>query len=115
MFGLASKAYHRAALCADPLDAPRMTSNQFASSLGNVAAPSPSSSCIITVSSQMGHVGGPKRTLYCASKHAVEGMTKALAWELGGHNIRVNTLCPTYIETPLTAPMLSSASTSACR
>lgn len=62
---------------------------------------------IITVSSQMGHVGGPKRTLYCASKHAVEGMTKALAWELGGHNIRVNTLCPTYIETPLTAPMLS--------
>jgi NAD(P)-dependent dehydrogenase (short-subunit alcohol dehydrogenase family) len=62
---------------------------------------------IITVSSQMGHVGGPKRALYCASKHAVEGMTKALAWELGPHGIRVNTLCPTFIETPLTAPMLA--------
>lgn len=61
---------------------------------------------IITVSSQMGHVGGPKRALYCASKHAVEGMTKALAWELGAHRIRVNTLCPTYIETAMTAPML---------
>ncbi len=62
---------------------------------------------IITVSSQMGHVGGPKRSLYCASKHAIEGMTKALAWELGPHQIRVNTVCPTFIETPLTAPMLA--------
>ena len=62
---------------------------------------------IITVSSQMGHVGGPKRSLYCATKHAVEGMTKALAWELGPHRIRVNTVCPTYIETVLTAPMLA--------
>jgi len=62
---------------------------------------------IITVSSQMGHVGGPKRTLYCASKHAVEGMTKVLAWELGPHRIRVNTVCPTYIETTMTAPMLA--------
>jgi len=62
--------------------------------------------CIITVSSQMGHVGGPKRTVYCASKHAVEGMTKALAWELGPHGIRVNTLCPTFIRTPMTEPML---------
>jgi NAD(P)-dependent dehydrogenase (short-subunit alcohol dehydrogenase family) len=62
---------------------------------------------IITVSSQMGHVGGPKRSLYCASKHALEGMTKALAWELGAHRIRVNTVCPTFIETPMTAPMLA--------
>ena len=62
---------------------------------------------IITVSSQMGHVGGPGRTLYCASKHAVEGMTKALAWELGAHRIRVITVCPTFIETALTAPMLA--------
>ena len=62
---------------------------------------------IITVSSQMGRVGGPKRSLYCASKHALEGMTKALAWELGPHQIRVNTMCPTFIETPLTAPMLA--------
>ena len=62
---------------------------------------------IINVSSQMGHVGAVNRTVYCASKHAIEGMTKALAWELGPHNIRVNSLCPTFIETPLTAPMLA--------
>ncbi len=62
---------------------------------------------IINISSQMGHVGAAMRTVYCASKHAIEGMTKALAWELGPHNIRVNTLCPTFIETPLTAPMLA--------
>jgi NAD(P)-dependent dehydrogenase (short-subunit alcohol dehydrogenase family) len=62
---------------------------------------------IINMSSQMGHVGGPRRTLYCATKHAIEGMTKALAWELGRHQIRVNTVCPTYIETPMTAPMLA--------
>ena len=62
---------------------------------------------IITVSSQMGHVGGPKRSLYCATKHAVEGMTKALAWELGAHRIRVNTVCPTFIETAMTASMFA--------
>lgn len=62
---------------------------------------------IINVSSQMGHVGAVNRTVYCASKHALEGLSKALAWELGPHNIRVNTLCPTFIETPLTAPMLA--------
>jgi NAD(P)-dependent dehydrogenase (short-subunit alcohol dehydrogenase family) len=62
---------------------------------------------IVNISSQMGHVGAAKRTLYCASKHAIEGMTKALAWELGAHNIRVNTICPTFIETPMTAPMLA--------
>ena len=62
---------------------------------------------IVTISSQMGHVGGPMRTVYCASKHAVEGMTKALAWELGPHGIRANTLCPTFIETAMTAPMLA--------
>jgi NAD(P)-dependent dehydrogenase (short-subunit alcohol dehydrogenase family) len=62
---------------------------------------------MITLSSQMGHVGGPRRTLYCASKHALEGMTKALAWELGPEGIRVNTLCPTFFRTPLTEPMLA--------
>ncbi|MBL24501.1 MAG: 3-oxoacyl-ACP reductase [Rhodospirillaceae bacterium] len=56
---------------------------------------------IINVSSQMGHVGGPKRTVYCATKHAIEGATKAMAWELGQHSIRVNTLCPTFIKTPM--------------
>ncbi|BBU31001.1 3-oxoacyl-ACP reductase [Burkholderia sp. THE68] len=63
---------------------------------------------IINVSSQMGHVGSPKRTVYCASKHAIEGMTKALAWELGPHGIRVNTLCPTFIETAFTASMFDA-------
>jgi NAD(P)-dependent dehydrogenase (short-subunit alcohol dehydrogenase family) len=65
------------------------------------------SGSLINISSQMGHVGGPKRTLYCASKHALEGMTKTLGWELGPHGIRVNSICPTFIETELTAPMLA--------
>lgn len=59
---------------------------------------------IINMSSQMGHVGAQNRTLYCASKWAIEGFTKALAIELGGCRIRVNTICPTFIETPLTKP-----------
>ncbi len=59
---------------------------------------------IINVSSQMGHVGAARRSVYCASKWAMEGMTKAMAIELGPHNIRVNTLCPTFIETPMTRP-----------
>jgi NAD(P)-dependent dehydrogenase (short-subunit alcohol dehydrogenase family) len=63
---------------------------------------------IINVSSQMGHVGSPGRTVYCASKHAMEGMTKALAWELGPHGIRVNTVCPTFIETALTKAMFDA-------
>jgi NAD(P)-dependent dehydrogenase (short-subunit alcohol dehydrogenase family) len=57
---------------------------------------------IITISSQMGHVGGPQRAVYSASKHAIEGLTKALAIELGPLGIRVNTICPTFIETDLT-------------
>ncbi|AJX01022.1 SDR family NAD(P)-dependent oxidoreductase [Burkholderia gladioli pv. gladioli] len=60
---------------------------------------------LINVSSQMGHAGSPGRTVYCASKHAMEGMTKALAWELGSKGIRVNTVCPTFIETSLTENM----------
>lgn len=59
---------------------------------------------IITISSQMGHVGGPDRAIYAASKHAVEGMTKAMSIELGPMNIRVNTIAPTFIKTPLTEP-----------
>lgn len=62
---------------------------------------------LIQISSQMGHVGGPKRTVYCATKHAVEGMTRALAWELGPHQIRANTVCPTFIETAMTRPALA--------
>lgn len=57
---------------------------------------------IIHISSQMGLVGGLDRTVYSASKHAVEGMVKSMAIEWGAHNIRVNTICPTFIKTPLT-------------
>jgi 2-deoxy-D-gluconate 3-dehydrogenase len=57
---------------------------------------------IIQISSQMGHVGGMERAVYCGTKHAVEGMTKAMAIEWGPSKIRVNTICPTFIRTPLT-------------
>ena len=62
---------------------------------------------IINMSSQMGHVGSPGRTVYCMTKHALEGLTKAMAVELAPHNIRVNSVAPTFIETPMTAPMLA--------
>ena len=58
---------------------------------------------ILQISSQMGHVGGWDRSVYCATKHGVEGMTKAMAIEWGGQGIRVNTICPTFIRTELTA------------
>ena len=57
---------------------------------------------IIHTSSQMGHVGGIDRTVYAASKHAIEGLSKAMAVELAPHKIRVNTICPTFIRTPMT-------------
>ena len=63
---------------------------------------------IINMSSQMGHVGGPTRTVYCATKHAMEGFTKAMAIELAPHKIRVNTLAPTFIETPMTQPFFQN-------
>jgi NAD(P)-dependent dehydrogenase (short-subunit alcohol dehydrogenase family) len=59
---------------------------------------------IIHISSQMGHVGGARRTVYCMTKHGVEGLTKAMAIDLAPHGIRVNSIGPTFIETPLTAP-----------
>jgi NAD(P)-dependent dehydrogenase (short-subunit alcohol dehydrogenase family) len=64
---------------------------------------------IVNVSSQMGHVGGRNRTVYCATKHAMEGFTKAMAIELAPHRIRVNTLAPTFIETPMTRPFFENA------
>ncbi|WP_417840060.1 SDR family NAD(P)-dependent oxidoreductase [Tritonibacter scottomollicae] len=57
---------------------------------------------IIHISSQMGHVGGIDRAVYCASKHGLEGMVKAMAIEWGKSNVRINTVCPTFIRTPLT-------------
>jgi NAD(P)-dependent dehydrogenase (short-subunit alcohol dehydrogenase family) len=56
---------------------------------------------IINISSDMGLVGGPNRTVYCSTKHGMEGMAKAMAIDLGPHGVRVNTICPTFIETPL--------------
>ncbi len=61
---------------------------------------------IVHMSSQMGFVGSPGRTLYCLSKHAIEGLTKAMAVELAPNNIRVNSVAPTFIKTPMTEPML---------
>ncbi len=70
-----------------------------------IAAGRPGS--LIHVSSQMGHVGAVNRTVYCTTKFAIEGMSKAMAVELAPHGIRVNTLCPTFIETPLTEPFFA--------
>lgn len=60
---------------------------------------------IINISSQMGLVGAVNRVAYCATKHGVEGLTKALAWDLGAEKIRVNTICPTFVETDMTKRM----------
>ena len=62
---------------------------------------------VINITSQMGHVGAPTRTVYCLTKHAIEGLTKALAVELAMHNIRVNSIAPTFLDTPMTAPMFA--------
>ncbi|WP_189637879.1 SDR family NAD(P)-dependent oxidoreductase [Thalassotalea sp. HSM 43] len=64
------------------------------------------SASIVNMSSQMGFVGSPGRTLYCMSKHAVEGLTKSLAVEIAEQGIRVNSVAPTFVETPMTKPML---------
>lgn len=65
------------------------------------------SGSIVNMSSQMAFVGSPGRTLYCMSKHAVEGLTKAMAVELAGQGIRVNSVAPTFVRTPMTEPMLA--------
>ena len=65
------------------------------------------SGSIITISSQMAMVGGVDRAVYCGSKHAVEGFTKAMAVEFGRHGVRVNTICPTFIRTPFTEQTFS--------
>ena len=63
---------------------------------------------IINVSSQMGHVGSAKRSVYCASKWAMEGFSRAMAIELAPYGVRVNTLCPTFIDTPMTKPFFEN-------
>lgn len=64
---------------------------------------------IIFTSSQMGHVGASERSIYCASKHAVEGLAKAMALELGREKIRVNTIAPTFINTEMTRSTLQDS------
>ncbi len=61
---------------------------------------------LIHMSSQMGHIGGSTRALYCASKWGIEGMNKAMALDLAPHGIRSNTVAPTFIETPMTRPFM---------
>ena len=67
------------------------------------------SGSIIHMSSQMGHVGGPNRSIYCASKWGLEGLSKSMALDLAPHGIRVNTVAPTFIETPMTRPFFENA------
>jgi NAD(P)-dependent dehydrogenase (short-subunit alcohol dehydrogenase family) len=62
---------------------------------------------IVAISSQMGHVGAPERSVYCTTKHAVEGLVKAAAVELAPLGVRVNAVAPTFVETPMTAPFLA--------
>jgi NAD(P)-dependent dehydrogenase (short-subunit alcohol dehydrogenase family) len=64
---------------------------------------------IIQMSSQMGHVGGANRSIYCASKWGLEGLSKSMAVDLASHDIRVNTIAPTFIETPMTKPFFENA------
>lgn len=73
---------------------------------GLIAAKRPGS--LINISSQMAHVGGIDRAVYSATKHAVEGFTKSMAIEWGKRGIRINTICPTFIRTPLTAQTFSN-------
>ena len=68
---------------------------------------------VVHISSQMGHVGSPNRTVYCMTKHAIEGLTKAMAVELAPRGIRVNSVAPTFVETPMTRPMLDDPDFSA--
>jgi NAD(P)-dependent dehydrogenase (short-subunit alcohol dehydrogenase family) len=62
---------------------------------------------VINITSQMGRVGSPLRSVYCMTKHAIEGLTKAMALELAPKNIRVNAIAPTFLNTPMTAPFLA--------
>jgi NAD(P)-dependent dehydrogenase (short-subunit alcohol dehydrogenase family) len=66
-----------------------------------------SGGAVVFVSSQMGHVGAPRRSVYCATKHAVEGLTRALAVELAPRGIRVISVAPTFVATRMTEPFLA--------
>ena len=100
----AGLARHAPALDADPADYDAVTDVNVRAAFflaREAARHMERGGAILQVSSQMGHVGGIDRAVYCASKHAVEGMTKAMAIEWAPRGIRVNTLCPTFIRTEL--------------
>ena len=63
---------------------------------------------IVNMSSQMGHVGGPIRSVYNMTKFGLEGLTKGMSIDLAKYNIRVNTVCPTFVVTPMTSKFLKS-------
>jgi NAD(P)-dependent dehydrogenase (short-subunit alcohol dehydrogenase family) len=63
---------------------------------------------VIHISSQMGHIGSPNRTVYCTTQHAIEGLTKAMAIELAEQNIRVNSVAPTFVDTPLVRQVVNT-------
>lgn len=108
MINSAGLARHGPALDTDPadydavMDANVKGAYFLATGVARGMAQAGNGGSIITISSQMAKVGGIDRAVYCASKHAVEGFTKAMAIEWGPKGIRVNTICPTFIVTPLT-------------
>jgi len=79
-----------------------------AAAMKMLASPNRYARSIINMSSQMGHVGAVNRSVYCLTKHALEGLTKAMALELAPHGIRVVSIAPTFVETPLTKPWLDT-------
>jgi NAD(P)-dependent dehydrogenase (short-subunit alcohol dehydrogenase family) len=80
-----------------------------ATSPGAASLAKPVRGVVVHMSSQMGHGGAPNRTVYCMTKAAIEGLTRAMAVELAPHGIRVNSVAPTYVETPLTKPFFENA------
>jgi NAD(P)-dependent dehydrogenase (short-subunit alcohol dehydrogenase family) len=86
-----------------------MRQGPVSSTAGAAPQAKPVRGAIVHMSSQMGHVGAPNRTVYCMTKAAIEGLTRAMAVELAPHGIRVNSVAPTYVETPLTKPFFENA------
>jgi NAD(P)-dependent dehydrogenase (short-subunit alcohol dehydrogenase family) len=80
----------------------------MAQAVARKLAPSGEGGSIVNISSQMGLVGAATRSVYCTSKWAIEGMTRAMAVDLAPYNIRVNTICPTFVETPLANSFLTN-------
>ena len=106
----AGLARHSPALDTRPEDFDTVTAVNFRAAYflaREAAAQMDQGGSIIQISSQMGHIGGIERALYCGTKHGVEGFTKAMAIEWGERGIRVNTICPTFIRTPLSEATLS--------